>query len=59
MPKWAYAQLQYLKGSTCDTEITELKKVTGVKSNTELMRMALHAYWIDKVGGKWRDAKDA
>jgi len=57
LPKWAYLQLQCLKGSVCDTEIIEIKKVTGIKSNTEIMRMALHAYWLDKVGGNWKEVR--
>jgi len=45
MPKWSYIQLQVIKGSTCDKEIEELKKETGLKSGTAILRLALHSYW--------------
>lgn len=45
MPKWSYIQLQVVKGSACDKEIEDLKKYTGLKTGTAILRLALHGYW--------------
>lgn len=45
MPKWSYIQLQVVRGSACDKEIEDLKKVTGLKTGTAILRLALHSYW--------------